>query len=358
MTRTLRLGHRYPNIAIKLAGFVALAVEHGPAAAEEAAPTPFLIEYTDGSPCKNAESFSDQLLRRTDRLRRANPDEQALVFRIEIAPSGAALAGRLSVRELDGNHTGREVPGATCEEVISAMALIAAVLVDPNASAEPLSEPAPEPSTPPHLPPQNAPSLARPRRPKSTPPRKIAARESPPSRFTFGGGVAFALEGAIGPEVTPALSLEVEAALERGTLLSPLIVFALERAFPTRTETPNGVARLQWTAGRASACPLRVPASGSWALRPCALFELGTLDASGERTERRASASMPWSALGTTARAEYSPVPPLLVVLDAGMVVPLSRGTFYFDPPTAENTAFTVPAVGATARIGLATRLH
>jgi hypothetical protein len=156
--------------------------------------------------------------------------------------------------------------------------------------------------------------------------------------------------------VAPALALELEAALERDELLSPLLVVTLERAFPNRSETPNGVARLQWTAGRASACPLRVPASGAFALRPCVLFELGSLAASGEQTERRVATSVPWHALGATLRAEYSPFGPLLLVLDGGFVAPLHHDTFYFDPPTPENTAFTVPAVGGTLRFGIAAR--
>ncbi|HEX6764468.1 MAG TPA: hypothetical protein VF103_03300, partial [Polyangiaceae bacterium] len=300
-----------------------LAFEHQPASAEEPARAPFSVEYSEGSVCTNAESFSEKLLQRTDRLRRANGSERALVFHIGIAPNGEALTGRISMRELDGSQTARDVPGATCEEVTSAMALIAAVLVDPNASAEPLPEPAPEPATPPPLPLESAPagSIANPRPPDPAPPQKPLASTPTPSRFTFGGGAAFALEGAIGPGVTPALSLELEAAFERGELLSPLLVVAFERAFPTRSETPNGVARLQWTTGRASGCPVRFPTSGPFALRPCALFEYGALAASGEQTERRASVSTTWSALGGTLRGEYSPLGPLLIMLDGGFVV-------------------------------------
>jgi len=75
-----------------------------------------------------------------------------------------------------------------------------------------------------------------------------------------------------------------------------------------------------------------------------------------EDTERRVSTSTPWSALGGTLRGEFSPFGPLLVVLDAGFVAPLHRDTFYFDPPTPENVAFTVPSVGGTARLGIAAR--
>ena len=330
----------------------------GVAAADETAKIAFRVEYSDGSTCSNAASFAEQLLRRTERLRPADGNERSLAFRISIAPNGATLIGRLSVRELDGSETTREVPGATCEEVTTAMALIAAVLVDPNASTESGAEPITEPSTPPPLLPETAaaPPLAPSPKPDPAPPRPAAKPKSEPSRLTFGGGAMFALEGAIGPEPTPALSLELEAALERNELTSPLLVIAFEYAFPTRAETPNGVARLQWMAGRLTGCPLRFPASGRFALRPCVLVEYGNLEASGEETERRASTSMPWSALGGTLRGEYTVFGAFLVVLEGGFVAPLQRDTFYFDPPSPENVAFKVPSVGATARLGIAAR--
>jgi hypothetical protein len=324
--------------------------------ADETARLAFRVEYADGSTCSNAESFAEQLLRRTERLRHASGDEPALLFRIAIAPSGATLNGRLSVRELDGSETARDVPGATCEEVTTAMALIAAVLVDPNAAAEPHPEPGPEPSPPPLSPATTSTPSPASRKPDPVQPAKAAEPKATPSRVTLGGGAMFALEGAVGPEPTPALSLDVEAALERGELLSPLVVIAFEYAFPTRAETPNGVARLQWMAGRATGCPVRFPKGGRYALRPCVFFEYGKLAASGEETERPASPSMVWSALGSTLRGEYSAVGALLVVLEGGFVVPLQRETFYFEPPAPENVAFTVPSVAATVRLGVAAR--
>jgi hypothetical protein len=330
----------------------------GVAAADEAERIAFRVEYSEGSTCSNAESFAEQLLRRTERLRPANADERSLTFRIAIAPNGATLNGRLSVRELDGSETTRDVPGATCEDVTTAMALIAAVLVDPNASTESAAEPATEPSPPPLLPETAAAAApAQARKPEPAPPARAVEPNATPSRVLLGGGAMFALEGAVGPEPTPALSLELEAALERNDFLSPLFVLAFEYAFPTRAETPNGVARLQWMAGRATGCPLRFPASGRLALRPCALFEYGRLAASGEETQRRASTSTPWTALGGTLRGEYTVVGALLVVLEGGFVAPLQRDTFYFDPPSPENVAFEVPSVGATARLGIAARL-
>jgi len=322
---------------------------------------PFRVESVPGDACTHTDGFSEQLLRRTERVERARPGEEALVFRIEIARDGNGFTGRLAVRELDGSQTNRTVSGASCDEVISAMALIAAVLVDPNASAEALSDspsesdptpgstPAPAPAPPPEPAPEAGP----------LPPSPPEYRKAPDSsaRVAYGGGVAIAFEGAAAPAGTPALALELEAALERDSFVSPLLVVSLERAFPKRSTTPNGVARFQWTAFRASGCPLRVSAGNDWVFRPCAFFEFGELVARGEQTERRSTTEAPWLALGGTLRVEYSPAPPLFLVLDGGLVAPLRHDTFYFDPPSPRNTAFAIPVVGATARLGIVTRI-
>jgi hypothetical protein len=324
---------------------------------------PFRVEFVSAEACTQTDGFSHQLLRRTERVRRANPEDDALVFRIEVERDGNGFTGRLAVRELDGSQTYRSVSGASCDEVVSAMALIAAVLVDPNASSEALSDSSSESDAALHestAAPAAAATLEPAPRAEPVPPspaREPRKTHESSTRVAYGGGVAIAFEGAAAPAGTPALALELEAALERDSPVSPLLVLSLERAFPKRSTTPNGVARFQWTAFRASGCPLRVSAGSAWVVRPCAFFEFGELAASGEHTERRSTTEAPWLALGGILRIEFSPAPPLFLVLDGGLAAPLRHDTFYFDPPSPRNTAFTVPVVGATARLGIVTRI-
>jgi len=329
-----------------------------PGTARADAPTPFHVAFASGSACSNAEQLSNELLQRTRRLRLARAEERALSFHVAISASSSGFTGTLSVLELDGSETRRDVRGASCDEITSAMAIIGAVLVDPNAGAAP----APEPQIDPPPPPPPAPTL----NPPSPQPEPETPREAPtepeaasPLRVGFGGSVALALEGAIAPQWTPALALALEATLERDAILSPLLSVALQRSFPAHSSTPNGVARFDWSAVRVSACPIRWPArSAPYALRPCAFLELGALDATGEHTQRAATTSVPWTALGSTLRFEYSPIKPLLVALDGGIVLPLRHDSFYFDPKAEATTAFTIPSAAFTARVAIATRIE
>ena len=73
----------------------------------------------------------------------------------------------------------------------------------------------------------------------------------------------------------------------------------------------------------------------------------------GEQTYRPSSTRLTWFALGGAARAEYSPMTPLTLGLDAGVVAPLVRDRFYFDPGGPDET-LRVPTLGLSLRAGLA----
>jgi hypothetical protein len=110
----------------------------------------YRIESRSESVCAVDRQFAVELGARTPRVRPAVGDEPALRFAVEVAGSGAAWSGRLTVREVSGAVTVREVAGTSCMEIVSAVALIAAILVDPGASTDPIVAQAPPaaPSTP------------------------------------------------------------------------------------------------------------------------------------------------------------------------------------------------------------------
>jgi hypothetical protein len=292
---------------------------------------PFRVEYAVDSLCAETDRFSMSLLDRTDRAHRAKAAERATEFRVGVERDGTSLAGHLTVVDLDGSTIERRVPGATCDEVVSAMALIAAVLVDPNASL---------------------PRTAEPRSPAVEP---VPRAEPERDRLRFGGGALVALEGAVAPSTAVGLAVELALSWDTQSTLSPLVALSFARTLTSTAETSSGVASFRWTAARISGCPVRFPATGPLALRPCALLDLGAIDAMGEQTERPDSALSAWVATGGALRAEGQPIDELSLVLEGGMVVPLIRDRFYFDPGI---TAFEVPDLGAMARLGVVTRFR
>src|SRR5262249_25414050 len=153
-----------------------------------------------------------------------------------------------------GREATREVVGATCDEVVSAIALIAAVAIDPNASAAP-SLPAHPPATPAIEPPTLPPPL---------PPAVRIERPPPPAeprarwRFAFGAE----LGGALGP--APSFLVGIRPYVELGRLGAEVLLPSFRVSFFRRggedSETHAGTASFVWTAFRPEVCPLRWPA--------------------------------------------------------------------------------------------------
>lgn len=316
---------------------VALAAAPRSARAEQA-PLPFRVEYQPGDGCAPEEQFSQQLLARTRRVRRAQPGEAALLFRIVFSGSRDALIGHFTVIELDGSETGRDIPSAPCSEMVAGMALIAAVLVDPNAIAP---APALAPVTP-------AP-------PFTTPPQTAKKAEVSASKsaydWVFTAGAGALLEGAATPSPLLGMSVEVGAKLETQQLLNPWFALAFMQTPKDREKTSQGTAVFDWWALRLTASPSRWPSNGPIALRPAMLFDVGRLNVSGENAVQPDSTKVTWLAFGALLRLEVSPVRALALALDGGLVVPLQHDSFYFVP---EPAFFTIPRLGVTARFGLA----
>src|SRR6478735_9659822 len=96
----------------------------------------FRLEYWANGSCPDAAEFARQIQTRAPRLRLAEADEPALGFYAELVERGGAATGRLTARSPDGREVVREVRGPTCDDVATALALIAALAADPNQPVE------------------------------------------------------------------------------------------------------------------------------------------------------------------------------------------------------------------------------
>jgi hypothetical protein len=172
-------------------------------------------------------------------------------------------------------------------------------------------------------------------------------------RLTIGAGVGFALEGAPMPEVAAGVAVVAAAALERDSVLSPLLEGSAVRTETVRVETPSGRAEFGFSALRLMACPLRFPAVSVVAVRPCALGELGELVGIGKVTVDPELVRARWVAAGGALRASVRLFGPLALVGEAALVAPLIRHEFYFDPEGPETTALTASSAGFSGRFGI-----
>jgi hypothetical protein len=96
-----------------------------------------------------------------------------------------------------------------------------------------------------------------------------------------------------------------------------------------------------------------LPAVGGFAIRPCAVGELGELEGIGKVTDDPELVSARWFAVGGAMRGSVRLLGPLALVAEGALIVPLIRHEFYFDPQGPETTALTVSAAGLSTRLGV-----
>jgi hypothetical protein len=287
---------------------------------------PFRVEFSSGFQCGTPDDFSAELSKRSQHVRPSSVGEQAFAFQIDVRDNEGTLEGRLTLREPGGRVTVRVVPGATCGEVIPALAVIAAVLVEPSAAVE--------------QPPSAAPQPARPE----------------PNRWALGASVGVVAQGAVAPEVRRGFAVEANVAYEGGDFLSPLFALAFVQTQLGTARTNNGLAELAWWTVRASLCPVRWPEAGRLALRPCGLFDLGRFHAAGKETVDAAEAIMTWVAPGASARLDAAPLDWLWVTAEPGVFLPLNRDRFRFDGD--DLPAYQPPDVGGFGRLSVGGRFQ
>lgn len=339
----MRFGGRGLAALLVCAGFTRAEVARAQSAGQA-----FRLEYWAQGRCPDAVEFARQVQTRAPRLRPAVSDEPALGFYAELVEENGSALGRLTARSPDGREVTREVRGPTCDDVSTALALIAAMAVDPTQSGAP----APRPSA----------------RPRATRGRaaeedaELLALETPPGlrpqRWTFGLGGGLGFDSAIAPSPGYGLSIAFEAEGRQGSVLRPLFALSANRAAAPNTETRAGnSASFTWLAFRLAACPLRWPEDTPLFIRPCAFFDAGLLGANVSQGSNKQDRSKTWLALGGFGRVEALVAEEVLSFqLDGGITVPLERNSF--DAGADSPSAFRVPRSGLLGRIGLSYRFQ
>jgi hypothetical protein len=293
----------------------------------------FRLDYEAPAQCPASTAFAAKIEGHTPLARLSTTETASRRFRAVFDTSGPAARGRLEIVDFDGTASVREVEGRDCNEVADALALIAAIVIDPNARpaspppAEQSAPTRPRPITEVTMPqPIPVPTIVRP--PPRPPPEP--APEPLPLRL----GLVFqagAVSERLVPKLGVALFYGVEALLDRDELFAPSLRASLYRIRSGEIQTDFGKANFEWTAGRLSACPI-LWSWNSIGVRPCLIGDFGRVLAEGSETTDEASASLFWAALGAAGRAEALFVDTLLLEIEAGVLFPLNNQRFYFDP--------------------------
>jgi len=202
----------------------------------------------------------------------------------------------------------RRLAARSCAEAADAIALIIAVTLDPTlkrTGTEAASAPtAPAVGGGDRAPPPTEKPAEQPAPLKPPAPPTVVESAPPPvqSRREYGVSVAGQTIFGPAPAVMPGIAISGMAALERGSVWSPALLFGATHVWRNDLAQTGGSASFTLDAASVDACPLRV-AWSSVVARPCAAALVGRLNASGSNTGQGASAARPFATAGVTVAA-------------------------------------------------------
>lgn len=327
----------------------ALAVWSVTCATSAAAETrPRVTSFQAPSGCTSQALFVGEVARRTRPS--ATEDTEALSFAVHVerlAPE--RHRGSVVVERGSGGGSKRVVEGASCEEVMHALALVVALTLDPEGGGterpdEPPAVEGPPASTP--LAP--APAAEQPARPRTP------SQGSSESEVTLGIGAHAAAHQGVAPDTIFTVPVFVELGVRRESTPSlrarfaPAIRLGFVRGSGERAFSGVGRASFTWTAGEVDLCPLAAEVA-RFSLVPCARMELGALTGEGAQIAPARSQTALWAALALPVRLRAALTRWLFVEAEAAPRLPLQRERFVFQP---DFTVFRAPSVAWTAGAG------
>lgn len=286
---------------------------------ETSTPLTYSLEYSADPQCPSEADFVARVKQRSQRAERTR-DSAPVAIDIEV--TSAPPRGNLQYIEA-GSDARREVEGADCDEIVSALALIVALLVDPAA----------EPDAPKTRP--GAVQKPAPRGPSGP----VSPRGVPRTLQPFIGVRGGALRG-VADGFVPYLGAGAGVQSAGAGSIAPAARLDLLFAQGTANNA-SGTAELQWLAARAALCGAGSSQSAlSW--RACATFEGGRLAARGVGLASPRSAAVAWYGPGAQLGVGVRPVSVLNLSAEAGAVVNLTRDSFFFRP---SDQVHQIPAV-------------
>ena len=355
----------------------ALAIVLASSAASAADSEPIRVRFEAPTGCPSEAAFLDQVRARTAKARVAAAGEKARTFAVHVTQEGRSIHGRLAIEESSMQTEIREITGERCAEVVSALALITALAVDPHASTAPPARlptaPLPGPFAPgnsgvPLLPPPSA----------RLPPNHPAPYFHPwswadldvsplpaipwippeiPRRWRFSVGAEVAALGGFAPPLAlgSALFLEAELTSRRALAFAPTLRLAAIQADSGLIGLGPIVTRFQLHLLRTELCPMRLVLVDGVSIAPCASFDVGALLAQGWASAESGSSQRPWAAPGFGGRFRWMIAGEVDLQIEASGSFPLVRDTFVVRPATIVHS---IPGAAGWLAAGAAVHFY
>ena len=262
----------------------------GLAVAQETPAEPIFVSFEYDAPpsCPIEERAFTLLQSRSERVVRAEDESSAQRLLVEISSDRSGYHGTLTVTRADAASERRSMKGANCAEVVEALALTAALSIDPNATLT-LSSPGAEDVAPPTASPEDGTAaVEQPAPPTEQPAESALSPDAPRRRFrysapgsasrlrtTLGGVFSFARIMDNSPHLGGGVSLSLSE--PGGRVLFPLEAhLTLQVLFDPAPDDPPRISTRLYVA-QLSYCPIHIGSQLSFAA--CGRLDLGALSA-------------------------------------------------------------------------------
>ena len=255
---------------------------------------PVRLVYSAPATCPDEETFLQAVRARTTEAQFISDRARATrTFVVSLRASEARTAGTLQVIDGQARSAERRFEAADCAQVVSALALLTALTIDPNASMDesPGSIGAPPAAT-----------VVAPAEVAPAPTPAVAAPAGVRPRWRFAMGLGVTLETGIFPAVAVAPQLFGDVAREPHGPWSPSFRAGVLYAETGVVSPASPAARYVWGAVRLEGCPVRLAfAANRVEIRPCGVVDVGVLWAEGTEVAVPVPATRPWFAAGAAA---------------------------------------------------------
>lgn len=285
------------------------------------------VQYNAPTQCPGEEAFWAALTHRTRRVARVEVGAARVLLRVDLRATRTGVLGRLDIVQEGFATEPRYVEADDCVGVLQALALTAALGIDPGALTRPPSEiEAPVFEAPPRDPPSAVPTA--PLAWHTT--LNVSAIAALPVDLQFSWGLAAALSFRSDPRGSWSPAIHVGAALTRSDLVND-----------------DAVARFALYTASVSGCPTRV-VEESFEMRPCLVTQLGLLDAQGQNVSDPNGTRRTWAAVGPSLELELGLSSSLRAQLSVAGLAPVTSQAYTFgeEPNEIARTPVVIPWIG------------
>lgn len=333
-------------------------------------PVPIRIEFDKAAVCSTPDEFYRVLQGRNERVRLALDGERAFGIRVRLVKVGANVRGELSVVHDHGATNARAVEGATCDVVVDALSLTAALALDAvvaegargtEAVGETTAQQSGTTAEGSATTTSRSDPAQRQQSDKDEDDESATAvgedDDDDDDRSARGAGASLGFELGAGARVDQVVSpyigigpaLVARLTLETRGVFRPGFGAAISHTRNDLFGSP-GAASVNATVATVSACPLHVEI-GIVAIEPCAVGSGGVLRVSGETVESPLVAERSWWAIGGMLRGSAALGGGFSAFVEAALTVPLVERAYVTAPrgrsvgATAPLSAFVSPGI-------------